>query len=528
MKNKDQKLLNSFGNIKTENFHFELIKSYFRKNKSTDFFQKLSDKTCNDLDLEDLFIFLDRTHSRVGQQFLYNQLRTIPNKLFIDINRENIIAEISTNNKFKLLILKKLNKLKSQEAYHISTLFQEKHTKAPQWFSLIPFLSFASLLCFVFAIFNSYMLLVNLVIFIINLLIHYWNKKNLFQYIGSIPQLLRLNKVATELFQNKSLQQLDPDLHKDILIINQIKRRMAIFQMEAKIQSEMEAVIWTAFEILKIAFLLEPLFLFGALKRLETKRNELENIFRFVGEVDVLQSIAGLRSKLDTYCVPTIKDELTLQFQDINHPLIENCVTNNFCFHNNSTLLTGSNMSGKTSFIRAIGLNILTGLTINTCFAKSAVLSKVQLHSAIRISDDLLNDKSYYFEEVLTINEMLKQVKGDKPNIFLLDEIFKGTNTIERISAAKAVLSFLAKDNNLVFVATHDIELTELLKQQYDLYHFSEMVNNNNVDFDYKLKKGPLKHRNAIKILQLNNYPKKIIDEAMKLSEQLSSAKHFQ
>ena len=126
-------------------------------------------------------------------------------------------------------------------------------------------------------------------------------------------------------------------------------------------------------------------------------------------------------------------------------------------------------MSGKTSFIRAIGINMITGLTINTCFANSIQIPRFQIYSAIRISDDLMNDKSYYFEEVLTIKEMIKRSCNGRQNLFLLDEIFKGTNTVERISAGKAVLSTLARNSNIVLVSTHDIELTDMLDGEYDL-----------------------------------------------------------
>jgi len=122
---------------------------------------------------------------------------------------------------------------------------------------------------------------------------------------------------------------------------------------------------------------------------------------------------------------------------------------------------------------------------------------------------------------VLTIKEMVDNSFSAVPNLFLLDEIFKGTNTIERISAGKAVLSALTKAGNIVFVSTHDIELADLLKDEYELYHFSEKVNHNTVDFDYKLKDGKLKNRNAIRILQINDYPESIIEEAIALSKQL-------
>jgi DNA mismatch repair ATPase MutS len=132
-----------------------------------------------------------------------------------------------------------------------------------------------------------------------------------------------------------------------------------------------------------------------------------------------------------------------------------------------------------------------------------------------------MNNKSYYFEEVLTIKEMIDKSQTTVSNLFLLDEIFKGTNTIERISAGKAVLSFLNNGSNIVFVSTHDIELAELLNDSYELYHFSEQVNNNTVDFDFKLKNGKLKNRNAIRILEINNYPEQIIKEAIEISREL-------
>jgi DNA mismatch repair ATPase MutS len=132
-----------------------------------------------------------------------------------------------------------------------------------------------------------------------------------------------------------------------------------------------------------------------------------------------------------------------------------------------------------------------------------------------------MNDKSYYFEGVLTIKNMIEKSQTNDSNLFLLDEIFKGTNTIERISAGKAVLSALTKNGDKVFVSTHDIELTDMLFEDYDLYHFSEQVDNKTVGFDYKLKPGKLKNRNAIRILKINDYPDSIITEALEISNRL-------
>ena len=361
-------------------------------------------------------------------------------------------------------------------------------------------------------------------VFILNAGIHFWNKRNLYQYLASIPQLLRLNDVAKALLKSGLFQEKNRDLESSIAAIDKVRNKMSFFKLTSKLESDFEILFWAVLEFFKILFLLEPLFLFGILKQLDDKRKEMEGLFSFVGYVDFLISIASLRNGLDQYCIPEITNSnQSLDAKEVYHPFIINCVANSIQVKEKSILLTGSNMSGKTSFIRTIGINAITGLSLNTCFAEKFSLPRTCIYSAIRISDDLMNDKSYYFEEVLTIKEMIQHGRSSKPNLFLLDEIFKGTNTVERISAGKAVLSYLAKSENIVFVSTHDIELADLLKEEYVLYHFSEKIDNKSIDFDFKLKEGKLKHRNAIRILEINDYPVEIIREAIEISKELDN-----
>lgn len=515
------RLKESFGKPKDDSFDFDYIEKYFRKKDNSKAYQILSDKTCNDLDFEDLFMFLDRTHSKVGQQYLYNILRTIDvNEKQTKLNEE-IINKLSESPELKISIQKKLEKLKNTDSYHISELFQEEHLEPPNWFWLIKLLSIFSLISLILTFFYPLFLIVFVGIICVNFVIHYWNKNNIAQYVGSIPQLLKLNKVASHLFKFTLFKKINPDLNKSIGLINSIKSKTSFFQIESTLQGEFGIFIWVILETLKTIFLLEPLVLFSVLKKLDTKREEIECVFTFVGHIDMLISIASLRKGIESFCIPTINDGEKIIADDISHPLILNCTINSIEIDEKSILLTGSNMSGKTSFIRSIGLNIITGLTINTCFAKSMTFPLLKVFSAIRISDDLMNDKSYYFEEVLTIKEMLNESRNGNKNLFLLDEIFKGTNTIERISAGKSVLSALTKNNNKVLVSTHDIELTDMLSDEYELYHFSETVNDNNIAFDYKLKKGKLNKRNAIRILEINDYPKEVVKEANGLAKEL-------
>jgi len=516
------KLIDAFGNVKADLFDFEYIESYFRKKDNSTDFQTLSDKTCNDLDFQELFMFIDRTNSKVGQQYLYNRLRNIPTDSTEYIRREKLVDEFTNNPDFRLSVQSQLSKLNDREVYYIASLFQDEILPTPKWYFIVPLLSFASVLSFIMAFFNPVFFFVILGLSIINIVIHFWNKKNLYNYFSSIPQLSKLNGIAQELYKNDILKEINPNLMKSASVINKVSNRMSFFNLQVEIQSDQRILFWAMLELVKIVFLIEPLFLFGTLKRIDTKRTEIENVFLFVGEIDAIVSIASLRKGLKNFCTPKIIDGQKILFaQEVYHPLIENCVTNNLKVNDKSILLTGSNMSGKTSFIRTIAINVITGLTLNTCFAEHFSMPRMRVYSAIRISDDLMNDRSYYFEEVMTIKEMIDKSRDSNLNLFLLDEIFKGTNTVERISAGKAVLSSLNNDNNIVFVSTHDIELADLLKDEYELYHFSEIVDHKTVDFDYKLKDGKLKNRNAIRILQINDYPESIIKEAIEISEEL-------
>ena len=291
-------------------------------------------------------------------------------------------------------------------------------------------------------------------------------------------------------------------------------------------QSEAGLFVEYFIELIKALFLIEPVLLFKILPFLDSRRQHIADVFNFVGEIDAVLSIHSLRNDLPYYCIPDIiSDKKELSTNASYHPLIFNSVANDIDLNGKSALLTGSNMSGKTTFIRTIGINVILGQAINTCFAKEFKVSRMKVHSAIRISDDLLENKSYYFEEVLTLKNLLQESQTAAGNLFLLDELFKGTNTIERIASGKAILSYLNKNNNIVIVSTHDLELAGFLKNSFDLYHFTEVISEGKMLFDYKIKPGNLTTTNAIRILSLNDYPQEVVDEATWLADQIQNTK---
>jgi len=518
----------NFGQIKSETFLFSWISEYFLKAHKSESSHVLSDEVCNDLDFDELFMFLDRTNSKIGQQYLYHHLRTC-NGNTITKEEEYLIRRINEDEQLRSFLEKQLSKLDQKEAFYIAKLFQDKPIEAPKWYRLLPFLSALSFVAIISLLFSTIMVYVVPVLVIINMGLHYRNKNHLAHYISSLPELVKLQAVAKKLNGHDCDFFTDDKLDKSISAIDKVKKHFYLFQMENKVQGDMTTASWGVLELIKIMFVIEPILFFKALNRIKRNQKHISILFNALGRLDMLYSISSLRTGIGNYCFPDFSNpESGIKAKGIYHPLIENCVVNDIDTAGKSILLTGSNMSGKTTFIRTIAVNTITSMALNTSFAEVFQMPKVRLMSAIRISDDLMNEKSYYFEEVSTIKEMITCSESRNCHLFLLDEIFKGTNTIERISAGKAVLSHLARNNNLVFVSTHDIELADLLKEEYDLYHFSEIISDDKVDFDYKLKEGKLKTRNAIRILDINQYPETVIEEAKCLAEKLDVKKPLQ
>ena len=135
-----ERLIESFGKVKNDSFSFESIEKYFRNKDHTGAFQVLSDKTCNDLDFNELFMFVDRTTSKVGQQILYNKLRTIPSNGERLVEAEKLVEQISKDQNMRLKLQLPLDQLAKDSTYFITSLFQDEHIKKPKWFFVIPLL----------------------------------------------------------------------------------------------------------------------------------------------------------------------------------------------------------------------------------------------------------------------------------------------------------------------------------------------------------------------------------------------------
>lgn len=229
-----------------------------------------------------------------------------------------------------------------------------------------------------------------------------------------------------------------------------------------------------------------------------------------IAELEALCSLAVIRYDNPSWSMPKIEDKKTrIIAENIGHPLLgEKRVLNSIKVEepHEVILITGSNMSGKSTFMRTIGINIILAYAGAPVCAHRFSCSIMNLYTCMKINDNLKEGISSFYAEMLKIKNIVEASKEGKPILFLLDEIFKGTNSKDRHTGAKILIKQLSRNRNIGFVSTHDIELGELEKEsnlRVKNYHFSEHYYDNKICFDYKLKMGVSNTRNAMYLMKL-------------------------
>lgn len=222
-------------------------------------------------------------------------------------------------------------------------------------------------------------------------------------------------------------------------------------------------------------------------------------------------SLASYAYKHPHYVYPTLsKQPLTFKAQDLAHPLIvsHKSVSNNFEYNQLQKvfIITGSNMSGKSTFLRTVGLSILCGMIGLPVQAKSMEFSIVKILSAMRIADSLQSDTSYFYAELKRLKHIMDEIEsGDIPAVLFIDEMLRGTNSGEKLEGSISIIRKLVSKNCVAFIATHDLALGKLAETfpiQVSNYAFESMIVNNEMVFDYKIKPQIAQSTNATFLLK--------------------------
>ena len=187
----------------------------------------------------------------------------------------------------------------------------------------------------------------------------------------------------------------------------------------------------------------------------------------------------------------------------IKHPLITNCVENDFETINGINVITGSNMSGKTSFMRTVGINVVLMNAGTFVLAKEFNASYFKLFTSMRNSDDITKGISTFYAELLKIKKPIEYMENNEYMLTLIDEVFSGTNSNDRITGAEILLRKLNRENSIVLITTHDFEICDLNIDKLNNYYFSEYYENEKILFDYKIKIGKCSTTNAKYLMKL-------------------------
>ncbi len=236
-----------------------------------------------------------------------------------------------------------------------------------------------------------------------------------------------------------------------------------------------------------------------------------------INEFDLLMSFARLKVENPEFNFIEYKEENEvnkIQVIEMGHPLLpyHKRICNSVSLDKNAplVLLTGSNMSGKSTFLRTFATNILLSNMGAPVCAKEFLLPQTHILCAIRIDDSLTEGTSYFYAEVKRLAEILRQLKKLKQNaLFFIDEIFKGTNNKERYLGSLSILKALLESQAFGFVSTHDLALTDVAENEPRLrnMHFREHIQDDKLTFDYTLKEGPCPTTNALFIMKIAGLP---------------------
>lgn len=520
---------NSWGKVKSEEPELEKIAVYYNlihKDNRDNFF--LSDQVWFDLDLDKVYAVVDRTISIVGQQYLYYLLRKPAKDEATLLKRDSIITHFSQNPAEREKIQLQLIPLNDKGGHNLPYLFLEDPPAKPFWHFLLPLFPIFSLLFVFLMAYNLIFLIPLLATILVGVGVRFFYTNQIYAYISPLTLLTKLLNTANDLsrLDIEPLQEITGKLRF------QVKKTKKLGSAISKLMfglTTSDPIIKSIVEYLNLFFLFDVNIYFLILTSLTKNRSSLQEIFEEIGYLDTMISVAAYRHGLSYYCKPTFVDNRRyLQVEELFHPLLTKPISNSLEIENKNVIITGSNMSGKTTFIRSLGVNAILSQTIYTSLAKHYQAPFYKVYSSINKLDNIVEGKSYYMAEVENLYEIIRARQSDDCYLFLLDEIFKGTNTIERIAASYAVLSFLTSDKDIVFVATHDIELNHLLDDKYLAYHFCEIINDDQLFFDYNIKEGISSTRNAIALLKLNGYPPEIIFEAFKLAGQLDKQRFME
>lgn len=507
----------NFGDVTNREYtynEFERISHFFLSKKKKGKF--IDNITWNDLDMDSIFMQLNNTTSSVGEENLYKMLRMPVSDVNILQKRDMLIDYFLQNEDeaYKAeFIFSKIGRTKSISLFDFIYRINELEDKNNTKHYIHNLILIASVVFFAINPTSGIMALIGAIA--INVIAYYKYKADVENYFVCFKYLVSMIEGSKQLCELKiaGISEYNDKLNKLNKELAPSFKGVSLLTTNAMGGSLAELVM----DYVRIITHIDIMSFNSMVKKLKANIDKIEELYTGLGEIEALYAIASYRKYLSTKfgycCKPGFFNKPSVDATDIYHPLIDKPVANSINAYR-GVLLTGSNASGKSTFLKTIAINTILAQTIYTCSAKEFVVGFCEVYSSMSLKDSIENNESYYMAEIKSLKRIMdKANNGDKVLCFV-DEVLRGTNTVERISASSEILKSLCVDNVLCFAATHDIELTHILENYYDNYHFREEVKDCDILFNYKLFEGRATTRNAIKLLSIMGYNKEIINSA--------------
>ena len=497
----------------------------------------LDDRTWEDLNLDAVFAVLDRTESTLGQHALYHRLRTAPMADHLD-TFERLVRRVATDSALRERAQRALARLRDPNGYDLWWLAGEDAIDVRPWYVLFPLITTATVLMLVLAPWWPQLIPVVLTALVINLLIRFATDHHIDAVAAAFRQLAPV--IATgEALKGVGADDSDPlvgCLPSDVAHLVRLKTvsrwvsgdPFMLPVSAGSLAVLVNDIVNTVYEYLNLSLLLDATGVYIGGRELRRRGPAVLRVVAAIGEVDAAISVASVRAGRSDWTRPVFQPPgSAATFTGVRHPLVPDAVPNTISLApGHGALITGSNMSGKSTFLRTVGVTTVLAQTLNTCFATEYDAPVFNVRTCIGRADDLLTGKSYYIAEVEALLALVEAGAAAAPHLFLLDELFRGTNAVERIAAGQAVLRELLvrggrTSTHVALAATHDGELVELLPEVYSAHHFGDELGPNGLEFDHRLQAGPATTRNAIALLRLHGASDDLIARALACAEAL-------
>lgn len=517
---------------------FARMDSYYNRHPKEG---QLDDITWNDLGMDELFKRMNYTLSASGEEYLYYTLRTLKQSGEELEHLEEAVRFFGENPDVRVKVQLAARSLGYTGKYSLYNYLENLDIlgERPNTKNILADLLFLPLIGLLWV--NFSVGIIGIVILIIYNIISYFGEKGeIDPYITSFSYIMRLMRACGE------LEKIDvPVCSREWEEIKrawkglQGMKRNSYWVMSPYRGNASGDILAMVMDYIRMVFHVDLIKFNSMLRVLRGHMGDVDALVGVMGYVETAIAIWEFRESLAKksaeeaqnaggrdagispepgWCVPEFAAREQVEIREGYHPLLANAVKNGIMAER-GVLLTGSNASGKSTFLKTVAVNAILAQTIHTCAADGYRAPFFQVYSSMALRDDMGSGESYYIVEIKALKRILDAASKGGLILCFVDEVLRGTNTVERIAASTQILKSLGHSGILCFAATHDIELTELLKDYFDNYHFEEDVRDGDVFFNYQLKPGKAVTRNAIKLLELMGYDSEVIERATAQAE---------